>query len=447
MSMAQRRPSDDLSTKLFYALVSVFTLNVLSAVLFLSFVRWPVYDDASNIFDAHAYATRGVSVSAIQEQRNAPGPASFIWMAFAIRLIGHDELLDARISVLFSWLLLVFLMFLGARMSEWTHLWYGAVLAALIFPHSLTATATVLTEGPALLFSVLGALAWTEWSSRESRFSWGSLPLGILGGLSIGLAVTCRQYYLALLPAAGLLAFFPLEDRTPKQTWTRLGEAVISLGIAVLPVLALVLVWRGITSPSTATGASYYGYQAKAGLAWFRPADVAFYVAVYLVPLSFPAIKQIPRERRTTALLASLVVGLIVSFFRDSVTNPGPLNSLLAFASRIPGGAALLLWLITAVATYNAIAVSLMLWRERSKLRACAPAIFAVFVVLFFIAEQLGAGGNIPFYDRYVIQLAPFLGLIAFWLFPTLTRTRILVMVAMSLISHAMLWRYAFIST
>jgi hypothetical protein len=40
--------------------------------------------------------------------------------------------------------------------------------------------------------------------------------------------------------------------------------------------------------------------------------------------------------------------------------------------------------------------------------------------------------------------LAPFLGLIGFWLFPKFTRSRILVMAGMVVFSHALLWRYAF---
>ena len=63
--------------------------------------------------------------------------------------------------------------------------------------------------------------------------------------------------------------------------------------------------------------------------------------------------------------------------------------------------------------------------------------------IVFFVAEQLGVQGNIPFYDRYVIQLAPFIGIIAFALAPQANLMRLFVLGAMSLLSHGMLWRYA----
>jgi len=124
--------------------------------------------------------------------------------------------------------------------------------------------------------------------------------------------------------------------------------------------------------------------------------------------------------------------------------NPGPLHSLLEVASRIPVAAGLLFWMIASVTAYNFIVVCSLVWSERSTLRACAPAAFAVLVVLFFIAEQVGVGGNIPFYDRYMLQLGPFLGVIGFWLFPSFTRSRILTLAGLALLSYGMLWRYAF---
>jgi hypothetical protein len=64
--------------------------------------------------------------------------------------------------------------------------------------------------------------------------------------------------------------------------------------------------------------------------------------------------------------------------------------------------------------------------------------------VVFFIGEQLGVGGNLRLYDRYLLQLAPFLGIIAFSLAPRLTSARLLALAALSAVSHVMLWRYAF---
>jgi hypothetical protein len=444
MVMAGSRPSTDFTKQLFYAVAFLFAINSFSAILFMCIVRRPVYDDAMNMSDVRAYAARGISVSAIRAQRNTPGPTSFVWMASGARLIGHDELLDARVAVLFSWVLLVILTMAGVRYSEWPQLWYGALIATLIFPHSLTAMATALTEGPALLFALLGALAWTEMVSRESRFGSASLVLAIGGGLAMGLAVTCRQYFLALLPAAGLLALFLIVAQSATQKLASYVHMILPLIFAVVPPLLMVLTWRGITSPGMASGASYSNYQAGWGLAIFRPVDVAFYTALYLLPLSFPAMWQIPEKVRWPLLPAALAGGLAAAHFSEYLVNPGPLHSFLEAASRIPAGATAVLGLIAGAAVYNAVAVVLVLWNQRSNLRTCAPVMFSTLVVVFFIAEQFGVGGNIPFYDRYVLQLAPFLGIIGFWVSPRLTRLRVIALAGLLALSHGMLWRYAF---
>ena len=261
----------------------------------------------------------------------------------------------------------------------------------------------------------------------------------------MGLAVTCRQYFLTLLPSAGLVALFLLMDRSAKRKLSSWGRLIIPLTFAVLPPLVMILIWQGITSPSMASGTSYNNYHAGLGLALFRPFDVAFYAALYLIPFSFPAMGQVPPKERCPSLIIALFGGLLAMHFSDNLANPGPLHSLLDAVSRIPSGAPLLLGLIAIAAIYNAIAVGLLLWNERSSLRTCAPVILAISVVLFFILEQFGVGGNIPFYDRYILQLAPFLGLIGFWVSPRLTRFRFLMLAGLAVLSHGMLWRYAFI--
>jgi hypothetical protein len=443
--MVWSRPSPDTTKLLFRVLVFAFTLNLFSSILFISLVHRPVYDDSFNMFDVGAYAAHGISTTTVREQRNAAGPTSFIWMSLAVRAMRHDALFDARIAVLSSWLLLFFLTIVKTRHSEWAGLWHFGLLAALTFPHALTASATALTEGPALLFAYLGVIVWIEAVSRENDASSASLAWAILGGVSMGLAVTCRQYFLTLLPSAGLLALFLLMDRSAKRKLSSWGRLIIPLTFAVLPPLVMILIWQGITSPGMASGTSYNNYQAGLGLALFRPFDVVFYAALYLIPFSFPAMGRVPPKGRWPSLLIALVGGLLAMHFSDYLVNPGPLHSLLDAVSRIPAGAPLLLGLIASAAIYNAIAVGLVLWNERSSLRTCTPVIFAILVVSFFIVEQLGVGGNIPFYDRYILQLAPFLGIIGFWVSPRLTRLRILALAGLAVLSHGMLWRYAFI--
>jgi len=422
-------------------IIAIFAFNAISAVLFMSLVNRPIYDDQYNIFDVHTYAVQGVSAATIRANRNPPGPTSFAWMAAAVRLLRGEELRDARIGAFVSWILLVSVILIGARYTSFPNLWHGALLASLVFPHSVEAMALVLTEGPALLFAVLGALAWIEFASRP-KVTLGVLLLGVFGGLSIGVAVTARQYFLALLPAALLLAFQQSRTRSLKDSARWYVGVTCSLASAVLPVLLLVAIWKGFSSPGMATGASYPMWKARIGFGLSRPLITTLYAAFYLLPLSFPAMSQVKPAQRWRAIGAALVGGIAAGYFSPLILQPGPLRTVVHFLARATTGQSVLFGSIAAVTIYNAIAVALLLWDKRSAFLSCPPAVFALLAVIFFVGEQFGVGGNIPLYDRYLLQMAPFLGLIAFSLFPRLTRARVLALIFLSLVSHTMLWRF-----
>jgi len=424
----------------------LLALNLISAGLFIATVRRPVYDDGFNIFDVHNYAANGFSTATLLSQRNAPGPTSFVWMAAAVHLIGGNELRDARIGALFSWLLLGMGVFLGARLSAYPELWYGAIITLLVFPHAVETAAEILTEGPALFFAVIGALAWTEFTGRINLRT-ATLITGMLGCLFMGLAVTCRQYNIALLLAAALLASMQFRtkmwDRDEKWRW--LAGSLLSLTLSALPVLLLVLVWKGIASPGIESGASYnMMYKAGVGLNITRPIIVTLYVAFYLFPFTFPLMLRCKSAHRLRMLGFAVPVGVAAGFGTDSLIQPGPLNTALNFAAGAFHVRAVLFGALVALAIYNLVILGVALWEHRSSLISAPPIAFALFVILFFIIEQFGVGGNIPFYDRYVIQLAPFIGIVSFALLPSFDKVQFSLLAAMSVISHAMLWRYAF---
>jgi hypothetical protein len=424
-------------------IVLAFVLNVISAVLFMAFVNRPVYDDQYNIYDVHAYSTKGPTVAAIRAQRNPPGPAAFLWMAAMVHLLGGDELRDARIAALLSWVLLVAGLLVGARFSNTPQLWHGALLASLVFPHTVTASATVLTEGPALLFAVLGAMTWVECTSRPVPTP-ALLAWDMMAGLSMGIAAVCRQYYLALLPAAAMLALFQFRRRGSGEKSLWAVGVILSLALAAVPVLLLVIVWKGISSPGMATGTSYdMIWKARIGLSLFRPLLAAFYACLYLLPLTFPLVLRVRLAHRWRAISVACLGGVVVAYFRSWFLQPGPLHTLIHAVSHVPGGEFIFTWLIAGLTIYVAIAFGVCLRRKESLLFSSPPAAFALLTVVFFILEQIGVGGNIPLYDRYILQIAPFLGLLAFSLFPRLTSGRLLTIAASSIVSQVMLWRYA----
>lgn len=423
--------------------IIAFVLNAISATLFIGLINRPVYDDRYNMFDVRSYAHSGLSVATVLSQRNPPGPTSFLWMAAGVRLLGGEELRHARIAALLSWVLLLVGILIGARYSSFPQIWYGALLSALVFPHAVMATATVLTEGPALLFATLGALLWIESVSRPTATP-SFVLLGILGGLLMGIAVTCRQFYLALLPAAALVGVFQLRGRGSKEKLFRALGMILFLAVASTPVILLIMVWRDISSPGMATGMSYQAWRAGVGLNVFRPIVASFYSCFYLVPLTFPLLWRMRPAPRWPALLFASLGGIVAASLRNSLLQPGPLHALVRTASRLPAGDFILFALIAGLTIYSAIAMGLVLWEKRDILMACPPLLFALLTAAFFVVEQLGVGGNLPLYDRYLLQIAPFLGIIAFTFIPQLTHARLLALAAMAAVSQIMLWHYAF---
>jgi hypothetical protein len=102
----------------------------------------------------------------------------------------------------------------------------------------------------------------------------------------------------------------------------------------------------------------------------------------------------------------------------SSLLQPGPFSSLIGTLARAPRSQSLLFGLVAVAVAYNFVAVCLLFWEQRTILLSSPLVIFSILVIVFFVAEQLGIQGNIYFYDRYVIQVAPFLGIVAFALLP-----------------------------
>jgi hypothetical protein len=420
----------------------LFSLSVLSAILFIFLVSRPVYDDVYNILDARGYAYHGISTSTILAQKNAPGPGSFIWMAAGILVFGQNELRDARLAILTSWVMLVTAALVAVRRSRFSELWLSSILATIVFPYSLTAMATLLTEGPSLFFAIVGTIAWTEAVSRR-RVNLSTFAATAVGGLAIGLAVVCRQYYLALLPAAMVFALFLFRRREPQGTFTWLASIVVSLLLVSTPPLLLFTLWHGLSCPGISQGTSYATYHADAGLNFSRPIVTAFAIGFYLVPLTFPAPNAVLPKQRLRIFLGSSVIGVVAVPFHSHLVDKGIIHSLTNSVTLGPFLSRLAFWAIATLVAYNSISLALLSWAKRNELSNCYPVVFALLTVLFFVFEQFGVGGNIPFYDRYVLQMVPFLGLIAFFLVPERSIYRTVSMAVMYLLGQEMLWRHA----
>jgi hypothetical protein len=436
------RLSETVIKKYRAAAVSLFVLNVVSALLFILFVNHPAYDDSHHMPDVQRYASEGVSVSSIRTHINAPGPTAYIWMAMAARMFPGNELRSARVAILVSWLLLGAGIVIAAPYTRFPSLWYAAIFVTLAFPHAVSATALVLTEGPALLFATLGALLWVELLSLPTLSLYHG-ALGIVGSVSIGLAITCRQYYLALIPAALFFALLQLRKRSTPARSDWVLPVILSLVAGILPVLLLVAVWKGVLSPNVVSSSSYPNWISAVGGTFYRPIVTIFYIALYSLPLTFPAMRHLPPEQRWRALSVAVLGGFAAAHFMFALLKPGPFHSALGILSSTPIVQSLFFAMIVGATIYNLVAVVLLVWKKRIILFSCPPVVFSILAIAFFVVEQFGVPSNFPFYERYLLQLAPFLGIVAFAAMPMLTMPRLLVLGASSALGQFMLWRHA----
>jgi len=67
---------------------------------------------------------------------------------------------------------------------------------------------------------------------------------------------------------------------------------------------------------------------------------------------------------------------------------------------------------------------------------------FSITFVLLFVLEQLFVGGNIPFYERYLFQIMPFICIVLFYNVRTFKFIYFLFPLLSLVIGQYMIWRY-----
>ena len=428
-----------------YALLALL-VNVVSAVAFNAVVGRIVFDEVVHMPEVHRYATLGVSVETILRHPIAPGPTTHILLAEVVRAVPGHELRTARVVVLAMWVALCLAVLAAVRWGHASELWYPALLATLCFPHTPTAMATVLTEGPALLFAVVGVLMWIRSTQGDMRDLVSSVSC-ICGGLLMGVAVTCRQYYIGLLPA--MAAFVVYEAWRRRSVGGQLRWVVVATAscfVAAIPIGLLVSIWHGLSSPAMVAGAGGAFWHSAIGVDLSRPLIAGFYIALYVFPLTFPVIGLL--RRKQWALAAAIAAGsaVLLAPARDTVLQWGPLRSVLEPLHRLPGAEAVAFAAIVALLALNMVALSWRLWEQRQSLSSFPLVVFSGFFLVVFVVEQIGVGGSVPFWERYVVQAIPFLAILAFAAVPSFSRSRIVVLISLLVIGQVMLWRWAIVS-
>ena len=404
-------------------LAGLWVAIVVSALLFMVVVPRPVFDDASNLQDVNHYSQDGVTMETIKHQVNPAGPFSYVWIGLNGKLMG---------GTLWAFRLVNALSFisLGGIL-----LWYGmrysvilmSICTLLVNPYLPLASATILTEVPSLLALTLGVLLWLEgladiFADRGEHIGTGSLRIAkcIFGGMLLGIAITGRQYYLAILPSMAIT--FVIYWRRETNGFRTLGEVavLISAAIAVLPIFALFVLWGGLTPPNTQTNISYSNFTATIGVNLVRPVTALLLIGIYFLPVlalqrdvSVRVLCSVTPKAAIMAVLITILIPQDYLWCIPGTTNVcGPIGGLhrLAFA-RSPYLALTYNAIVSFFGSSGLFLLKRAIWSECTSITQIAVAPFGLSFLTFFVVEQFFVGGTIPFYERYILQIAPFMGM------------------------------------
>ncbi len=395
---------------------------VVSALTFVLIVPKPVFDDAANLQDVSRYARDGVSVIAVERQVNPAGPLSYIVIGLGGSFLGGALWSFRVVNAICCCVLGAALFWIARRRTE------VLAMACLIVvsPYMALASATILTEMPSLLALTVGVLCWlhglADVSARRGKSVRTELQTTaelVIGGGLIGIAITGRQYYLAALPAMAITAVTCWRGKTEDLQWSAIARVLASSVVAVLPVLVLFAIWGGLTPPNMQSNISYSNTTATVGVNLVRPVTAALLIGIYTLPvlilqrdLAVAALVRLVPWLATLAFVINILVPRDYLWCPPDHSGCGPIGDLhnVAYAMSPYLGIA-----FDGVASVLGLSGLLLLLRavrsERSDRGELLAVSFAKWFVTFFVVEQFLVGGNIPFYDRYILQIAPVLGL------------------------------------
>lgn len=400
-----------------FALVFL-ALQFAAAAVFLWTYRDHSQDEAAGLRDIARYAERGVDRASLAEHVNAAGPLAFIVMAGAGRLVG-DLHLGGRLTSLLGALVACALLYgIVRRSGAPPPVALSAAALYFVNPYAPLAAASLLTESFAIALLLGGLALWMHAIGRAQPLRWDWRLW--LSGLLIGAAVLARQYYLAVCCGVWLATLITdLRGRSVPPAPSRIARH-LAFGLVLLcPAALLVGVWGDLTPPLLRAGQSQPGWTAGIGLAPERPLAAIVAIGIYALPLAALVWERDLVGWRAVVAAVALAVATALAFGPGAVlcatSEPvlcGPVDGVFRHAAARGWGTAF--YVAVAATAFLACFVAVAHLR-----RGAAPLepvrLAAALSVAVFVAEQALVGGNIPFYERYVLQIWPLLILGVGW--------------------------------
>jgi hypothetical protein len=399
-----------------WLLIGGWVFVAASALLFIAIVSQPVFDESNNLPDVLRYSELGITGETIKRHVNPAGPFAYVWIGVIGKFLGGG-LWSFRLVNVFSLFALGAVLFHFGQRNFATA---ASACAVLVNPYLPLASATILTELPSLLALTVGALLWLKGLSGISTPDWRSSAKLIGAGALVGISITGRQYYLAALPAMAIAASAQWQSVERRHSYRTLAAPIVasSLVVAVLPIVVLSWAWGGLTPPGMQANVSYKDFSAALGINPVRPITALLLIGIYAFPiLLLQHGRSIPYSSVLPTALLALVVTLLVPqntlwCIPGTPNLCGPVSGLHIYASARSTVLALAYnGFASFIGLYGLFLLGRTVWLARFANTGIVQAAFGGSFLAFFVAEQFFVGGNIPFYERYILQIAPFIGL------------------------------------
>jgi hypothetical protein len=393
------------------AIVSILLAVVLiPSVVFLQIMPVPTFDETYHLTDIYRYINLGINRETIYAQTTPTGPATHRWAALWGKLFG-SKLSTLRLSIWICWIAICLIFYKLFKQEHKDKLLFS-FLFLFTNPYASCLSGLVMTEA----FGLMAILAGVYYLQKSSYNPTDYFSL-ILCGLCMGIAIVSRLYYICIIPCLAVCMLYMYRNNSySRDLFIKLSLLLL---FAIAPLFILYTIWGSITPPLFNKGEVFRNSKIYLGVNLLRPLSALLYVGIYCFPffLIFNPkllIKKWPFW--PIAFLVSFFVTYNVYLWRlERVhTGTGLIDALVTFAYKINGTVGTLAYFISVCVA--AMGVLLLIHKSLISLKTHVSviALFSYTLVLFFIIQQSFVSGQTPFYDRYLIQIAPFLGLITF---------------------------------
>ena len=382
-----------------------FWLGLIFVVISFTLCWFPnhfVFDESFHDYDIERYYKFPISIASIKEHYNPNGILSHILPAIFAKIIGSKDIIVIR---LFVWLCVLgsFVLLSFKRFSNDT-LKLG-FLITICNPYSFLCSSTYMTEFISLSFVIFGFIFIQSENNYKKN----------IGYLVIGLSIVTRLYYLALIPAIFLPELLRINSLTAFKRVFK--ENILPFILIISPLVFLILLWNGLTPPTLLEKG---GEISEVSLNLPRFVVACIYIGFYSIPFLYFSLRPKEYELFRKPIYAILILacsiiillllpnifnlvdrpintGIIFSIYKVYLSN----NSFLGFSYNL---------IIVFISLFSlSLLVSFVFKNSFTQNRS---QLIAVFFILFFLLQQLFVGGNIAFYERYILTSSFFLGII-----------------------------------